>query len=713
MSALGGAERMRKLGITLLLSTAIYLGACNEPSPTQDVAPAATEMPSDVTWPAIGGDASEQHFSPLDQINPQSIADLGLAWSLDLDTYRGQEATPIVIDGVIYTTTAWSKVIAADAVTGKQIWSFDPQVPGETAYLACCDVVNRGAAYADGKVISATLDGRLIALDAESGNPVWSVNTLDAEDWPYTITGAPRIAKDLVIIGNGGADYGVRGYVSAYKIETGELAWRFFTVPGNPANGPDNAASDDILASVAEQTWAGEFWQYGGGGTVWDAIVYDEELDQLYLGVGNGSPWNHRIRSQGVGDNLFLSSIVALDPDTGGYLWHYQETPAESWDFTATQPIILADLSLDGETRKVLMQAPKNGFFYVIDRVTGDLISAENFVPTSWATGIDMDTGRPIETENARYLTPEVMLPGGPGAHNWQPMAYSPDTGLVYIPAQSIPFFYVEDGTFRYQRGKWNPGVDLTAAPPPSTAEDVAVVRDSLMGSLIAWDPATQTMRWKVDHERPVNGGILATGGGLVFQGSASGTFKAFDASTGEEVWSFDAQDGIVAAPMSYAIDGEQYVAVMVGYGGAMALALPDPYQTRAREPGRLLAFKLGASEALPPAMPAPDFVIPDDIWSDELIAQGSHLFAVHCSGCHSVGTISANVVPDLRRSNILTSSETWQAVVTDGILSDRGMVSFADTLTPDEVESIRAYVADRARVASEWTASDGVDDGE
>ena len=326
MSALGGAERMRKLGITLLLSTAIYLGACNEPSPTQDVAPAATEMPSDVTWPAIGGDASEQHFSPLDQINPQSIADLGLAWSLDLDTYRGQEATPIVIDGVIYTTTAWSKVIAADAVTGKQIWSFDPQVPGETAYLACCDVVNRGAAYADGKVISATLDGRLIALDAESGNPVWSVNTLDAEDWPYTITGAPRIAKDLVIIGNGGADYGVRGYVSAYKIETGELAWRFFTVPGNPANGPDNAASDDILASVAEQTWAGEFWQYGGGGTVWDAIVYDEELDQLYLGVGNGSPWNHRIRSQGVGDNLFLSSIVALDPDTGGYLWHYQET---------------------------------------------------------------------------------------------------------------------------------------------------------------------------------------------------------------------------------------------------------------------------------------------------------------------------------------------------------------------------------------------------
>lgn len=701
---------MRAIGISLLLSAALCLGGCGDRAPEAGIAHAEAGV-GDVMWPAIGGDALEQHYSPLDRINTENVGELGLAWSLDLDTDRGQEATPIVIDGVMYTTTAWSKVIAVDAVSGQQLWSYDPEVPGETGYIACCDVVNRGAAYWDGRIYSATLDGRLIALDAKSGELVWSVDTLD-KDWPYTITGAPRVAKGLVFIGNGGADYGVRGYVSAYSADTGEMAWRFYTVPGDPAKGPDNAASDEVLARLAEPTWSGEYWKYGGGGTAWDAIVYDEEFDQLYIGVGNGSPWNHRIRSEGVGDNLFLSSIVAVNPDTGEYLWHYQQTPGESWDFTATQPIILADLEIEGQVRKVLMQAPKNGFFYVIDRETGRLISADNFVPTSWATSIDMGTGRPVETENARYLTPEVMLPGGPGAHNWQPMAYSPQTGLVYIPAQSVPFYYVDSGTFEFRPGNWNPGVDLTATPPPSAQEDVALIRDSLMGSLIAWNPATQTMGWKVDHERPVNSGVLATGGGLVFQGGASGTFAAYDARDGTKLWSFDAQNGMVAAPMTFAIGGDQYLGILVGYGGALALALPDPYEARARQPGRLLVFKLGGTQTLPPPFEPAPFVQTDERWPASTIAQGSDIYAVHCSGCHSVGALSANVVPDLRRSGISSNSQAWQSVVREGVLTDRGMVSFADTLTPQEAESIRAYVVDRAREASEWQDKNGGKDG-
>jgi quinohemoprotein ethanol dehydrogenase len=450
-------------------------------------------------WLSHGGSYAEQRFARLEQINDGNVGRLGLAWSFDFDTHRGQESTPLMVDGRLYVSSAWSKVFALDAATGKELWRFDPQVPGKAGINACCDVVNRGVAFYEGKVFVGTIDGRLIALNADTGMPVWSTMTVDPAK-PYTITGAPRAAKGKVFIGNGGAEYGVRGYVSAYDADTGALAWRFYTTPSDPQLPPDGAASDKILKELAAPTWHGRSWlgYGGGGGTVWDAIVYDAELDQLYIGTGNGSPWNRHIRSEGKGDNLFLSSVVALDPDTGAYRWHYQETPGETWDYTATQPIILATLAVAGEQRPVLMHAPKNGFFYVLDRRDGKLLSAEKFVPANWAERIDLETGRPVEMADARFTDrPFLSTVGGAGAHNWQPMSYSPQTGLVYIPAQQIAFVYSQEEKFAYRPGEWNLGVNLTQDPLPTDAEARSAIKQGLQGRLLAWDPVRQKEAWR------------------------------------------------------------------------------------------------------------------------------------------------------------------------------------------------------------------------
>ena len=643
-------------------------------------------------WLAHGRTFSEQRFSPLDQVNTDNVSSLELAWYVDLDTNRGQEATPIVVDGVLYSTSAWSKVQAVDAKTGQLMWQYDPQVPGIWDVRACCGVQNRGAAIWQGRVISATLDGRLLALDAETGELIWEVLTTDQAQ-SYTITGAPRIIGDKVIIGNGGAEYGVRGYVTAYDLESGEQAWRFYTVPGNPADGFE----DDVQAMAAE-TWTGEWWTQGGGGTAWDSFAYDPELNLVYVGTGNGSPWPRALRSPGGGDNLFLASIVALDADTGEYRWHYQTVPGDTWDYTAVQHMILADLDIDGETRKVLMQAPKNGFFYVLDRATGELISAENILPVNWATHIDMETGRPVETIDARYdetLAAKKIVPGPAGTHNWQPMSYNPDTGLVYIPAKQVPGVYNLDENFKPRTigtnlgvNVWDPPVELIDLP-----EDFA---PEFQGMLLAWDPVEQKEAWRAGQPLFENGGILSTAGGLVFQGTADDRLIAYDARTGAELWSADTQSGVLAPPVTYSIDGEQYVAVVVGWGAVYANLLGVVLNADGERVNisRILAFKLGGDTKLPPKpsrakAPAAPAVFGDQ----ELIAAGGSLYGKSCAICHGVAAVSGGVLPDLRRSPMIASAEAFHSVVIDGAMVDRGMAGWAGELSDEDAEAIRAFI--------------------
>lgn len=640
-------------------------------------------------WMQYGRTWEEQRFSPLDQVSDRTIGRLKLAWYADLDTARGQEATPLVVDGVMYTSTAWSKVMALDAATGRVLWQFDPQNDGAKAVHACCDVVNRGVAVWKGRVFVGTIDGRLIALDAATGKPVWSVVTVDQKQ-PYTITGAPRVFKDKVVIGNSGAELGVRGYVTAYDTATGKLVWRFYTVPGNPANGPDNAASDDVMARIARPTWNGQWWKLGGGGTVWDSMVYDKELDQLLIGVGNGSPWNHRMRSDGKGDNLFLSSIVAVDPDTGAYKWHYQETPAENWDFTATQQITLATLDLGKGPRKVLMQAPKNGFFFLIDRTDGKFISAKPYVPVNWASGYDA-AGRPIERPGMRYADkPSTVYPSGFGAHAWMPMSFNPKTGLVYIPAMEAPLTYVDNSKGEIHPGRWNTGATLGEADEAMKKEIAGTPR----GELIAWDPVRQKEAWRHQYDWPWNGGTLTTAGNLVFQGDAHGFFHAFAADSGKPLWSFQARRGIMAGPITYRVRGVQYVAVMAGYGGSFGGGIPSSFQRYPQPNGRILVFRLDGTAKTKPeaATPQNPLIAATEKFTDAQRAEGEKGFHVYCTFCHS-GPIN----PDLTRSPVALNREAWRAVVIDGVLSGNGMASFRDYLTPAQAESIRAYVAGEA----------------
>jgi alcohol dehydrogenase (cytochrome c)/quinohemoprotein ethanol dehydrogenase len=557
--------------------------------------------------------------------------------------------------------------------------------------------VNRGLAAWGRRLYLGTLDGRLVALDRDTGKPAWTVITVDPSI-PYTITGAPRIIDGRVMIGNGGAEMGVRGYISAYDANDGKQLWRFYTVPDRPGS------NDAKYLKSAEATWKGEWWKLGGGGTVWDSMAYDPDLDLLYIGVGNGSPWNQAYRSPGGGDNLYLSSIVALRPKTGEYVWHYQTTPGETWDFTATQHIILADLNFGGQTRKVLMQAPKNGFFYVLDRVTGALISANNFVPVNWAKGIDMRTGRPIENIEARIDRTgkaSLVMPGPGGAHSWQPMAYSPPTGLVYIPAQIAAFPYVPAAAWKSEQQGYNTGMDFGAAAMPADPKVRAAAQAATSGALIAWDPVTQTPRWRVDFRGPWNGGLLATGGGLVFQGNSLKEFAAYDAASGAKLWSAEAQTGIIAAPVTYSLNGEQYVAVMAGWGGIWALApgVLSEVGGPIRNISRLLVFKLGGNAQLPPEPPLDRLPLdpPEVSGTGDQIADGGRYYGRYCGVCHGDAAYGSTVLPDLRRSGLLRDSAAWATVVHGGVLNDRGMVSFAKVLDLAQIDTIRLYVIKRA----------------
>jgi alcohol dehydrogenase (cytochrome c)/quinohemoprotein ethanol dehydrogenase len=647
-------------------------------------------------WLTTGRSYSEQRFSPLTQINTATAGKLGLAWFSDMDTARGQEATPLMVDGKLFVSTAWSKVRAFDARTGKPLWSFDPKVPRETLVKACCDAVNRGVAAWGNKIYVGTLDGRLIALDAATGKQLWSVVTVD-QSKAYTITGAPRIIKGRVIIGNGGAEYGVRGYITAYDAESGKQLWRFYTVPGDPAKGPE----PEYLKKAAE-TWTGEFWKLGGGGTVWDSMAYDPDLDLLYIGVGNGSPWNQKIRSPGGGDNLYLSSVVALKPETGTYAWHFQETPAESWDFTASQHIVLADLTIDGKPRKVLMHAPKNGFFYVVDRTNGQFISANNYAPVTWAKSIDPKTGRPDVNPDSRYaLTgkPVVQMPGPSGAHSWHPMAFDPKQKLMFIPAQIAAFPYVPAGPdWKAAPIGFNVGVDMGAAAMPADPKVRAAAEAATKGELIAWDPIKQAPRWKVEYPSANNGGVLATAGGLVLQGDSKGHFNVYASATGKKLWSMPVQTGVIAAPITYSIGGQQYVAVMAGSGGVFSLA-PGVVNGQIRNISRLLVFRLGGTAKLPPAPKLSEMPLdpPPVTGTPEQIALGADRYGRYCGVCHGDAAVAGPIVPDLRHSGVIGDASAWQSITQDGVLKDQGMVSFARVMTPAETDAIRHYIIKRA----------------
>jgi quinohemoprotein ethanol dehydrogenase len=642
-------------------------------------------------WLMYGRTYDDHRFSPLNQINEQSIGKLGLAWSHELGTTRGLEATPLVEDGIIYTSGNWSVVYAIEAKTGKVRWTYDPKVARARAYFICCDVVNRGVALYRGKVYVGTLDGRLIALDEHTGAPVWDVSTADSATKPYAITGAPRIAKGMVIIGNAGSEYGVRGYITAFDAETGKMVWRFYTVPGDPSKGFE---SKDM--EIAAKTWSGEWWKVGGGGTAWEGIVYDPSLDLLYFGTGNPTAWYRALR--GGGESLYTASILAVHASTGELAWHFQTTPRDNWDFDSTQPLVQADLSIGGRTRKVIMQANKNGFFYVLDRATGEFLSGKAFVSgITWASGLDPKTGRPIESQLVG-TNPVIASPAPDGAHNWNPMAFSPVTGLVYLPAKTgTQALHVPDANWKYNPEKNNLGAEalydgpfnakLASLPPPT-------------GELLAWDPVAQRAAWRARYPVAVGGGVLATGGNLVFQGRSDGVLAAFRATDGKQLWTFDAGTGIMAPPVTYQIDGVQYVTVLAGWGGPDGL-FNDPSWGPAKPGyGRVLTFILGGTASLkapafghkaPP--PSPSITA---IASPQVVHQGELLFADNCAGCHGMKAV-AGPLPDLRYASKETL-EGIQDIVLGGRRATLGMPSFQKILNPEQVHAIQAYIVSRAR---------------
>ncbi|MEH6828228.1 PQQ-dependent dehydrogenase, methanol/ethanol family [Parasphingorhabdus sp.] len=695
---------MRKTQIFAALMVVTALAGCKQvPQFDKDAAGAVNDerlLAADqdgANWMSYGRTYDEQRFSPLDQVNAETVQNLGLAWSSDLDTNRGQEATPLVVDGVLYVSTAWSMVKAFDAATGKPLWSYDPEVPRETLVRVCCDAVNRGVAVYNNKVFIATLDGRLVALNAATGKPVWSKMTVPDQE-SYAITGAPRIVKGRVLIGSAGGEFKARGYLAAFDAESGDEVWRFHTVPGNPADGFEN----DAMKRAAE-TWSGEWWKLGGGGNVWDSISYDPELNLIYFGTANAEPWNPAAAGR-KGDTLYTSSIVAVNADTGEYAWHFQETPEDRWDFDSNQSIIIADLDFAGKSRRVILHAPKNGFFYVLDAKTGEFISGKPFATVNWASGLDPKTGYPQINPEARYEQtgkPFISLPGAGGAHSWQPMSFSPQTGLVYIPVQEAAFPYAAAKDWKPSDIGFQTGQDSAAVAMPADKAIQAGALDATTGSLTAWDPIAQKAVWKVEYPGPWNGGTLATAGNLVFQGTAGGDFNAYTADKGKKLWSFPVQSGVIAAPMTYSVKGEQYVAILVGWGGVwdIATGVLAGKSGVTRNISRLLVFKLGAKGTLPapPALAAMPLDPPPVTGSSQQIAAGANAYGRYCSVCHGDAAVAGGVNPDLRHSGTLNDEATFRSVVIDGMLQHNGMVSFKSALKPADADAIRHYVIKRA----------------
>jgi quinohemoprotein ethanol dehydrogenase len=683
-----GASAEMKLFTLIAVGTLLLLSSLQVPA-------SAAEHPSLIgaaaNWPAPHADSDETAYSRLDLINTSDIGRLGLAWSLDLPGEVSLESTPLAVDGTLYFTGSYATVYAVDGASGKLLWSYAPETwKNYPMKMIFSFAANRGVAYENGRIFAAALDGRLFALDHTTGKLLWSVETTAPQSM-QTITGAPRTFNGKVIIGNAGADMGLRGYVTAYDQATGKQLWRFYTVPASP----DQNRGDPAMERAAD-TWRGEYWKTGTGGAVWDNITFDSDLNRIYLGTGNAGPYNPEARSPGGGDNLYTASIVALDADTGKYVWHYQINPRDSWDYDCTQQMTLADLTIDGKPRKVLMQAPKNGFFYVLDRTSGALISAEKYGKVTWASSIDLKSGRPVEETNIRYETGESTIwPSTSGAHSWMSQSFDPKTGLMYIP-------YMQSGV-RFVKGK--PAAGGVFVGGMGIKEVIANSTDG-KGALLAWDPVQQKQVWKVPHDDMWNGGALASAGDLVFQGTAGGDFSAYNATTGVPLWKYDAGMGIIAAPMSYSVNGKQYVSVLAGYGGSAAI-WGDLMNVgwKFSSPRRLLTFALDGNAPHPPSPPRDMTLHPVDDPSIKInpadAAAGYGMFLA-CAACHGRGLVSTGgPAPELRESKLALNPDSFYSVVHDGALMPNGMPGYG-FFSRQQVMQLYAYVRSGAREAKE-----------
>jgi quinohemoprotein ethanol dehydrogenase len=675
--------KTRRLGLMLGAGALMLASAGQSASPAGGVVAGRD-------WYSFGGDDDGQHYSPLGQITKDNVARLGLAWSYDIDTFDAY-TQPLAVNGVLYFAAGHSVIHALDARTGRLLWQYDPKVAEapEAQWRMRAGWGIRGIAFRDGKVITATRDGRLLAVDARNGRLLWSVQTLDEESTHGAyITGPPFVAGDKVVIGFGGADYSpVRGYVTAYNLKTGKKEWRWYVVPGNPAVDTDDTTRE------AAASWTGEWWKFGGGGAVYHAMTYDAKFDRIYLGTGNGFPWNAKIRSPSGGDNLYLASVVAIDMKTGKRAWHYQTNPGLTWDFNNAMDIELADMNVDGKLRPVLLHAPKNGFYYVIDRETGKVISAEKFAPVNWADRIDPATGRPVINPEALYPDgkPFVLYPFPNGAHGVQAMAHSPQTGLTYIPVMEGGRVHIDPPNLK----DWKPlpemrvNTGLGAAP-------ANIVTPPSRSTLLAWNPATQKKAWEIPQPNTFNGGVLATGGRLVFVGLNTGDFGAYDGDNGEKLWSFDAQNGILSAPISYSVGGRQYVSVIASFRSSFANQPNWDYRQQKR---RVLTFAIGGGKHLPkfervaePVLDDPEFKV-----DPAKVAIGAGIYNTGCNICHGGGMIAGGAAPDLRKSTIPLDRDAFYQVVHEGALMERGMGRFAN-LNDEQLEGLRHFIRQRAR---------------
>jgi len=638
-------------------------------------------------WPTNALDYAGTRFSRLKKITTANVRKLGLVWSYDLESTRGVEATPVVVNGVMYVTAPWAIVHAIDVRTGKRIWTYDPKTPRSVGWKACCDVGNRGVAVYKGKVYVGSLDARLIAIDAKTGRKVWEQDTKTDPARKITITSAPYVVRGKVLVGNGGSEYGTRGYVTAYDAETGAQKWRWFVTPGDPSK-----PFEDESMAMAALTWdpSTKYWENGGGGNVWNTMAFDPKLNLVYFGTSNPGPWTKAKRSPDGGDNLFTASIVALNLETGKYVWHYQENPRDTSDYDSNMDLILADIRIDHRIRKVILHAPKNGFFYVIDRTNGKFISAQNFVTQNWAHEIDPN-GRPIETRNTPTDKPFDAIPGPFGGHNWQAMSFSPRTGLAYIPAQHVPLALVADKDWTGQdtgspvalmKGLgWNLGMLAPSEPPESKP----------FGRLIAWDPVKQKKAWSVDLGAPWNGGTLVTAGDVVFQGTADAHFKAYDARTGKQLWQTPVGTGVIAPPMTYEVNGKQYVSIAVGWGGVYG---ETHRHSDFKTPGTVYTFAIGGKAKMPAFTPynlGP--LLAGVKYDPKDVPAGTALYLGHCLFCHGVpGVDKGGNISNLGYAS-KSSIDNLDKMLFRGPYVDQGMPDFTGKLTEADVEKLKAFI--------------------